>query len=105
MVGILHPGYVPLSLPWWVYYTLGIYHPTIPGYTMVYTVLPVLYILPLMVSGCPLMEPWAQVGNNPWVGREESPSSPKGVMREGGLCAELLALSAWYRIKDWIDEG
>jgi len=72
MVGV--PGMLPMVGIWWVYtppgMLLGEYGgytpllvclpPCIPGYTMVYTLHPVLHILPLMVYRCTVTRLWAQ---------------------------------------------
>ena len=68
-----HPGmYLSICLPplmvgihLSLYYTL----PCIPGYTTVYTLHPVPHILPLMVLGVVVREPWAHLWEKPSGGR------------------------------------
>jgi len=71
---LYHPGYIhhPTHMVW--------YHLCTPA-----------------ASPQPVVESWAQVRRNPWVRAPVRVKVLKGVMREGGLCAELLRSSGWIR--------
>ena len=67
--------------------------PCIPGYTMVHTLLaPSVHPLPLTLR-CPVMMPWALIGNNPWVGGRRVFQDPKGVREERGMMRVVTPLS------------
>ena len=77
-------------LPWWVYTTLYMYHPTHPGYTMPPCVLR-LHVE--QQRQCRVTRPWAQSRRNPWVGGLCAPLVPKSVTVVIHCCAELLRSS------------
>ena len=77
----------------------------LPGYTTLMSHRPQLLATCAPLIGGEEKSAWAHPWDIPWVRASCCPSCPKGVMREGGLCAELFRSSGEESYKDWIHIG